>query len=118
MHERHRSNYTDFGIVLSGILAYGTASMTYNFLDTGEFFPKKQSNTATAVGVVTALVAVSSRVLTVKRHGSPGMFGVGAITTRQRKELDEIEAQLRKASKMHASQADRISQISGPVNVF
>tara|TARA_B100000035_G_scaffold299182_1_gene293634 strand:+ start:862 stop:1140 length:279 start_codon:yes stop_codon:yes gene_type:complete len=92
--------------------------MTYNFLDTGEFFPKKQSNTATAVGVVTALVAVSSRVLTVKRHGSPGMFGVGAITTRQRKELDEIEAQLRKASKMHASQADRISQISGPVNVF
>lgn len=49
---------------------------------------------------------------------SPGMFGVGAITRRQRKELDEIEAQLRKASKMHASQADRISQISGPVNVF
>ena len=46
------------------------------------------------------------------------MFGVGAITRRQRKELDEIEVQLRKASKMHASQADRISQISGPVNVF
>mgnify|MGYP001213846903 FL=1 len=46
------------------------------------------------------------------------LFGIGAITKRQQNKLNKIEAELRKASKMHASQADRISQISGPVNVF
>ena len=46
------------------------------------------------------------------------LFGIGAISKRQQNKLNKIEAELRKASKMHASQADRISQISGPVNVF
>ena len=46
------------------------------------------------------------------------LFGIGGISKRQQNKLNKIEAELRKASKMHASQADRISQISGPVNVF
>lgn len=46
------------------------------------------------------------------------LFGIGAISKRQQNKLNRIESELRKASKMHASQADRISQISGPVNVF
>jgi len=71
------SNYTDVGIALSGIFAYGCASTTWNLLTTGEFNPKKQSNTATAIGVVAGLATVSSRVLTVKMRGSPGVYGIG-----------------------------------------
>ena len=76
-YEQVPSNYTDVGIILGGILAYGTGSITWNLLTTGKFNPKKQSNTATAIGVVAALAVVSSRVLTVKMRGSPGVYGIG-----------------------------------------
>jgi ammonia channel protein AmtB len=76
-YEQVPSNYTDVGIALSGILAYGFGSVTWNLLTTGEFKPKKQSNTATAVGVVAGLAMVSSRFATVKMRGSPGVYGIG-----------------------------------------
>ena len=44
--------------------------------------------------------------------------GFGAMSQTQQDELSIIESELRKASKMHASQADRISKISKTVNVF
>ena len=44
--------------------------------------------------------------------------GFGAMSQTQQDELSVIESELRKASKMHASQADRISKISKTVNVF
>jgi len=71
------SNNTDLGIALSGILAYGFGSVTWNLITKGKFNPKKQSNTATAVGVVAGLATVSSRLLTVKTRGSPGVYGIG-----------------------------------------
>ena len=43
-----------------------------------------------------------------------GIYGLGSLTAQQKSKLVEIEGELRKASKMHASQADRISQIGGP----
>ena len=70
--------YSDLGIALRGVFAYGWASVAWNLITTGNFNPKKQSNTATAIGVVAALATVSSRVLIAKRHGSPGMFGIGS----------------------------------------
>ena len=76
-HEQVPSNYTDVGIALSGIFAYGFASVSWNLLTKGEFNPKKQSNTATTIGVVAGLAAVSSRMLTVSQRGSPGVYGIG-----------------------------------------
>ena len=70
--------YSDLGIALRGVFAYGWATITWNVITTGNFNPKKQSNTSTAIGVVAALATISSRVSTVKKHGSPGMFGIGS----------------------------------------
>ena len=76
-YEQVPSDYTDVGIAISGVIAYGFASVTWNLLTKREFNPKKQSNTATAVGVVAGLATVSSRLLTVKTRGSPGVYGIG-----------------------------------------
>ena len=43
------------------------------------------------------------------RHRS----GLGGMSKSQREELNKIQSELRKASKMHAGQADRISQLGG-----
>ena len=64
------SNYTDLGIALNGILAYGFYSTVWNIINTGKFIPEKQSNTATAIGVVAALTTVYARVRTVQERGS------------------------------------------------
>jgi len=76
-YEQVPSNYTDVGIALSGIFAYGFASASWNLLTKGTLIPKKQSNTATAIGVVAGLATVSSRMLTVSQRGSPGVYGIG-----------------------------------------
>ena len=76
-YDRVPSDYTDLGIALRGVFAYGFYSTVWNLINTGKFIPEKQSNTATAIGVVAALATVSSRVSAAKRHGSPGMFGIG-----------------------------------------
>lgn len=44
-------------------------------------------------------------------RGKGPFSGVGHITSKQKTKIDKIEGELRKASKMHASQADRISQL-------
>ena len=44
-------------------------------------------------------------------RGKGPFSGIGHITSKQQSKIDTIEGELRKASKMHASQADRISQL-------
>ena len=44
-------------------------------------------------------------------RGKGPFSGVGHITSKQQTKIDKIEGELRNASKMHASQADRISQL-------
>lgn len=44
-------------------------------------------------------------------HGTGFHHGVGHTTKSQQRKLDKIEGELRKASKMHASQADRIADL-------
>ena len=72
------SNDTDLGIALGGILAYGFGSVTWNLLTKGEFNPKKQSNTATAIGVASGLLMVAARTNVVRNEGSPGVYGIGS----------------------------------------
>ena len=44
-------------------------------------------------------------------HGTGFHHGIGHTTKSQQRKLDKIEGELRKASKMHASQADRIADL-------
>jgi|TARA_B100002052_G_scaffold175771_2_gene159916 hypothetical protein len=62
------------------------------------------------IGVIgfTAIDLMSS--FTLPRGKGP-FSGIGHITSNQQTKIDKIEGELRKASKMHASQADRISQL-------
>ena len=64
--------------------------------------------------------AVGAGTILFGKNESKGeqISGFGAMSQNQQDQLNVIESELRKASKMHASQADRISKISKPVNVF
>lgn len=56
------------------------------------------------------LYTAADRLDTVENYMSH-RSNLGHITSSQQSKIDKIEGELRKASKMHASQADRISQL-------
>lgn len=117
-------------VVLVGSIVGFTASGVFGAFSDGYFLGRERKKGVTYKNIARRNAALGGAFGAIgaaavlfgnfedKETQEEQLFGIGAISKRQQNKLNKIEAELRKASKMHASQADRISQISGPVNVF
>lgn len=74
----------------------------------------KEHKVLTAAFAISGAYAFLRTVQSMKKEEGefwPGMSGIGHVDSAQKKKLSEIEKELRKASKMHKSQADRIKNL-------
>ena len=87
-----------------------------SFVKESKKFYREHPFLAISFGVTAAFIASRMYSATVKPEGefwevAVGVAGIGHLDKNQKQKLSEIEKELKKASKMHASQADRIKQL-------